>query len=82
MENETTKKTTKNYDEVNALNDCSLGVLHSLWYLVNSPMFVVMKKMEEFDNLSNFLIAASESKSLEFFNLDYAEIDRKLKEDL
>lgn len=45
----------------NALNECSFGVLFTLFSISQSPLFFVMRKMSDYDNFNIFLGDALQS---------------------
>lgn len=42
----------------NGLNNTCLASLFSLWTMVQSPMFFIMKKMEDFETFGDFVKSA------------------------
>lgn len=57
----------ENKEEIkNGLNNTALAALFSLWSMVQSPMFIIMKKMEDFETFGDFLQQAMKTSEEEF----------------
>lgn len=55
------EEVTKKANLFNALNECSFGVLYTLFNISQSPLYFVMRKMSEYDNFNTFLGDAMQS---------------------
>lgn len=56
----------KQINVFNALNECSFGVLFTLFNISQSPLSFVMRKMSEYDNFNSFLGDAMQSDLASF----------------
>ena len=57
----------ENKEEIkNGLNNTCLASLFSLWTMVQSPMYFIMKKMEDFETFGDFVNQAMKTPEEEF----------------